>query len=376
MRKALFPLLAVLLGIGLPYMTIEGIYAVARGPRATTSLTYDLYRRWFVDPRVPAFDPHDPTTRVVTEASQFEAMMDLFRANEVGIGNSPFTRLKNERVAINTEENGCKVQKPNLHKIMAFLRSNVFNPFDQLTYFYDAARQLPPELAGFLDRYGFRRVSFTTNPQGERLTLPIVSSHDKVLVAGDSVANGVMLDDTETIASQLQALDPARQYINLGISGAGTADIHCALDKAAQRYGGHIRELVYVLCENDFETATPQTMIDRLADLRREQGIERVVLVYVPFIYNVVPELTRIRGHSHYNFPTFREEKSEVLGRAAEAGFRTIDYIDITNAEALRGGSQYAPLALYLDHTHLSPPGVQRLLPLVRNHGDQPATSR
>lgn len=302
--------------------------------------------------------------------------MDLFKANEIGIGNSPFIELKNDRVSINTEENGCKAQKPNLRKTMTFVRSNVFNPFDQLTFFYDTGRQLPPELDAFLERYGFRLVRFTTNPLGERLALPVVSSRDKVLVVGDSVANGVMLDDSETIASQLQGRDPARQYVNLGISGAGTVDIQCALQKAARRYGGQIRELIYVLCENDFEAATPQEMIDPLVELSREQDIGSVVLVYVPFIYNAVPELTRVRGHLQYDFPTFREEKKEVLRRAAEAGFRTIDYIDITNAEAQRGGSQYAPLALYLDHTHLSPVGVKRLLPFLQERGDQPATSR
>lgn len=356
----------VTLGAGLPYLALEGLYAVSRGPRAGTSLTYDLYRHWFVDLVVPPFDPRDPTTRVITDASQIEAIMDLLKANDVGIGNSPFRELKNPRVAINYDDNGCKRQKPNLRKTMAFLRSNAFNPFDQLTFFYDAERRLPPELQEFLDRYGFRRVRFSTNPHGERLTLPVVSSRSKVLVAGDSVANGVMLDDTETIASRLQALNPARQYINLGISGAGTPDIHCALDRALRRYGGQVRELIYVLCENDFETAAPRTMIDYLADIRQRQALERVVVVYVPFIYNAVPEVTRVRGHSHYNFPTFREEKKEALARAAAAGFEVVDYIDIVNAEALRGGSQYAPLALYLDHTHFSPLGIDRLLPHLR----------
>jgi len=366
MRKAFFAAIAVLLGLALPYLLLEGVYAVSRGPRASTSLTYDLYRRWFVDLVVPPFDPRDPTTRVIADASQIEVIIGLLQASGVGIGNSPFRELKNPRVAINTEENGCKVQKPNLRKTMAFLRSNAFNPFDQPTFFYDVERHLPAELAAFLERYGFRRVRFSTNPYGERLTLPVVSSRDKVLIAGDSVANGVMLDDTETIASRLQALDPARQYVNLGISGAGTPDIHCALDRAVRRYGGQIREMIYVLCENDFETATPRTMIDRLVDLQRAQNIDRVVVVYVPFIYNAVPEVTRIRGHSHYNFPTFREEKKEVLARATAAGFEVVDYIDVINAEAERGGSQYAPLALYLDHTHFSPRGVDRLLPYLR----------
>lgn len=363
MRRIGFPLLALLIGVGLPYLVVEGIYSLSHGRRAATSLTYDLYRRWFLDHRVAPFDPHDPTTRVITDPSQFEAMMDLFKANGVGIGNSPFDELKSDAVAINTEEDGCKVQKPNLRKTMWFLRSNIFNPFDQMTFFYDSERQLPQPLVEFLDRYGFRPVRLTTNPYGERLTMPIVSSSTKVLVAGDSVANGVMLDNTETIASLLQARDPGRQYVNLGISGATTTDIQCALEKAAKRYAGQINELIYVLCENDFQASTPEKMMSWLIAFRQSQAIARVVLLYVPFIYNVTPEVTRIPGHSHYNFPTFREEKKDVLARAKEAGFAVIDYGAIAQAEARQGASQFAPLALYLDHTHPSPAGVSRLLP-------------
>ena len=372
MRKVVFLLLAILIGFGLPYVAIEGVHSLSHGRRASTSLTYDLYRRWFLDRRIPEFDPNDPTTRVITDPSQFEAMMDLFKANDIGIGNSPFRELKNKKVAINTEADGCKMQKPDLRKTMAFLRSHVFNPFDQPTFFYDAERTLPLELEEFLHRYGFRRVRFTTNAYGERLTLPSVSSDDKVLVAGDSVANGVMLDDTETIASRLQALDPARQYINLGISGAGTADIQCALEKAVKRYAGQIREVIYVLCENDFETAGPEEMVAWLDDFRKQQAIEHVVFVYVPFIYNVAPEVTRIPGHSHYSFPTFREEKAKVLAAARGAGFDVVDYVEITRAEAARVGSQFGALGLYLDHTHLSPPGVERLLPVLRRVAHAP----
>lgn len=363
MRKVLFPLLAALLGIGLPYLLIEGIYSLSHGGRAGTSLTYDLYRRWFLDHRVAPFDSQDAMSRVITDPSQFEAMMDVFKANGVAIGNSPFDELKSDAVSINSEENGCKIQKPNLRKAMWFVRSNIYNPFDQLTFFYDADRQLPQELVDFLDRYGFRKVQLTTNPYGERRTLPVVTSSVKVLVAGDSVADGVMLDDGETIASVLQARDPARQYVNLGISGAATADIQCALERAAKRYDGQIGELIYVLCENDFEASTPKAMMNWLAEFRGRQKIARVVVLYVPFIYNIAPEITRVPGHSHYDFPTFHEERKDIKALARGAGFVFIDYAQIARDEAREGASQYAPLALYLDHTHLSPPGVRRLLP-------------
>jgi hypothetical protein len=118
MRKVLFPLLAILLGVGLPYLIVEGVYSVSRGKRPGTSLTYRLYQRLLHSGPPAPFDPHDQTSRVITDPLQFEAMMDVFKANGVGIGNSPFAELKTEAVNVNTEEDGGKVQKPNLRKTL------------------------------------------------------------------------------------------------------------------------------------------------------------------------------------------------------------------------------------------------------------------
>ncbi len=155
--------------------------------------------------------------------------------------------------------------------------------------------------------------------------------------------------------------------MNLGVSGAAAADVGCALGKAAERYHGQIRELIYVFSENDFAApgpyAEPDDLIAWLADFQARETIERVVLLYVPYIYNSVPEITRIRGHSHRNFPTPRAEKRRLLSLADAAGFGVIDFIDVANEQRERAASQFAPLALYLDHSHLSRLGVELLRP-------------
>jgi hypothetical protein len=367
LKKVLFRTVALLVGLMVPYLIAEGVYSVAKGPVASTSLAYDTYATWFLDHKVPPYDPNDPTTQVITSLSQFKSHMNAFKAERIGIGNSPFHELKTTEVALNDEENGCKVQKPDLRKTVAYVKSNLFNPFDQITYFHDADQQLSPELAQFFERYQFRPVRHTTNEHGERLTLPAVESSDKVLVAGDSVANGVMLDDSETIASQLQATDPTRQYVNLGISGATSSDIQCALEKAATRYAGHVRELIYVFCENDFIESnaygTPEGLIAWLVDFKNRVGIDRVILQYAPYIYNIVPQVTRVRGNPRRNFPTFRDKKRRLLRAARDAGFGVIDYVDVAKAEEEAVGSQFASLALFVDHAHLSRVGIQRLLP-------------
>ena len=366
-KRLLFPLLAILLAGGIPYLVVEGVWALARGEQAGTSLAHDLYARWFVDRRVLPYDPHDALTRAVTDPRQFTAILDLLEANYVGMGNSPFTQLKSDAVAINTEDGDCLVQKPGLRKTMSSLRSNVFNPFDQPTYFHDAERTMPPELARFFERYGFRRVQLTTNAEGERVTLPAVVAPDVVLIAGDSVANGAMLDDSETLSSRLQRDDGTRQYVNLGIGGAAPSDIECALERAARRYTGRMRELIYVFCENDFKKATAEDVVAWLVAFKEREHIDRVVLVYAPYIYNVLPEVTRVAGHTQYDFPTYREEKRALLGAARAAGFATIDYLDITTAAQYEQRTLFAALSLYVDQVHPSPAGVDRLVAAYRH---------
>jgi hypothetical protein len=372
-KKAFFLFTLVVLAVAVPWLLAEGVYSVTRGAQAETSFGYALFSRWLWDGKVADFDAHDPNTRVVQRLEQIEQLVPALRANGVGMGNSPFKELKTEEAGVNREDGGCLEQKPNQRKVMSFLRSILFNPFDQATYFHDRERTLPPELETFFSRYGFRNVRFSTNELGERITLPAVASRHKVLIAGDSVANGVLLDDAETVASQLQALDSERQYINLGVARAASADIVCLLDRAAERYRGTIERLIYVFCENDFAPGepygSPQELVRWLTDYQRRQSVAEVTLVYVPYIYNVVPEVTRIRGHSHFHFPTYGEEKRRLLELAKDAGFGVIDFFEIADREAEAVGSQFAPLALYLDHTHLSALGVRRLTPSLAPSG-------
>jgi hypothetical protein len=370
--KWLFPAVAVVLWLGLTYVVLEGAYSLLGGREMRTSLTYSIYENWFIPPKDLSADPFDASSRTIQDSLQLTSQFEDFKAHGVALGNSPFDELKSARVYINAEEDGCKVQKPNIRKTVSYLRSNLFNPFDQLTYFHDADEPLSPALQEFFSRFQFRQVSHSSNEYGERLTLPVVESDAKVLIAGDSVANGVMLDDDETLASQLQASDHDHQYVNLGISGAKTADIFCALEKAAERYSGEIRALIYVFCENDFldgdRSRPADGVIDGIAAYQRRENIETIILVYSPYIYNVVPEVTRVRGHSHSDFPTHGAEKRRLLTLAREAGFAVVDYFDLATEEQETVASQFAPLALYVDHAHHSRYGVSRLVLALRPH--------
>lgn len=364
--RSWFPALAAVLAGALSWLLAEGVHSVMGGAQAETSLAYALYARVVAPVPASQADPLDATTAMIANLGTIEEMLPRMKESGIGLGNSPFSELKTEATSMNSDLGECREQKPDLHKIVGFLRTNLFNPFDQMTFFHDAGRVLPPELEAFLQRYAFRRVRHTTNGFGERITLPAVESPRKVLVAGDSVANGSMLDDTETLASQLQARDSGRQYVNLGIAGAKAADIACALERAAERYRGQIDELVYVLCENDWlpgaKYGTPDELADWIEAFRRKEEIRAVSLVYVPYIYNTAPELTRLRGHLFHDFPANHDEKHRILERSAAAGYRVVDYLEITNAERERLATQFATLALYVDHAHPSRTGVERIV--------------
>jgi hypothetical protein len=257
-----------------------------------------------------------------------------------------------------------------MHKTLTQLRTNVFNPLDPPVMFYDSERRLDSEIEKLVRTYGVRGVTFTTNAQGERVTVPAVTSDRKVIVAGDSVAVGAMVDDAETISSQLQALDPTRQYINIGIGSAKAADIVCALNRAAQRYRGQIVELIYVYCENDFRPGfpygSPQEVIGWLRDYAKAQGIPKVTVVYAPYIYNIVPQLTRFRGYDGERHATRAKERAELSELVHDAEFRYFDISDLGLEEIDRVKTQFAALSVFSDHLHLSPYGTARLVERLR----------
>lgn len=347
------------------YVLGEGVYSLARGARFHQSLAGRLIETLHAaDPRA-GLAPDDPNARVIYAESEFDAVLDALRRDAVGLGNSPFKELVSDAASVNFVVDGCLQQRPNLRKEMTYLRTRLFNPFDQVTAFYDADRTLSPEVRAFLDRYGFRRIAHTTNAYGERVTLPAVASPDKVLIAGDSVANGAMVDDRDTLSSQLQARDPARQYVNLGIGSAAASDVACALRRSAPRYAGQIRELIYVYCENDFAAGeplgTPEDVVDWLTRFAAAERVGRVTVVYSPYLYNVAPQLTRLRGQKGFAFPFHAEEKRRLAAAAQLAGFAWLDVVEIAQAEAEAAGTQFAPLALYVDHAHYSPLGLRRI---------------
>ena len=344
----------------------EGVYALVRGDHMDTSLTSKAY--YLVTQGMPGLKSEqslDVYAPLITHPEAFDQLLDVFEADGVALGNSQYEQLRTDRAEMNTITDGCKVQKQNLDKEMTYLRAGLYEPFSLVTAFYDYGKQLHPEVRAFIDRYATRKIRHRTNDRGERLTLPAVVAGDKVIVAGDSVANGAMLNDDETLASRLQTRDPSRQYVNIGIGGADADDIACALERAAKRYPGQIRELIYIYCENDFKDdkpmGTPEEVIAGLQQYVKARGIDRVTVLYAPYIYNVVPYLTRFRGYRGGDFDTHKSERERLIQLTKNAGFDFFDMTELALREIDITGTAFAALSLYVDHAHWSPTGTAKM---------------
>lgn len=364
MKKFLLSAVIFAVVAALTLTLLEGIYSLAKTRKPHLSVTYQALTRLDLTGG-NAGGAEAPYAEYFSDPAALSAMIPLMRDAAVGLGNTPFADTMNA-AAVNVAEGDCTALKPNLRKTAFYLRTSAFNPLDPPSVFHDVDARLDPRLAEFLDRYGNRRTSLTTNAAGERITLPVVDQPRKVLVAGDSIAFGAMINDDETISSQMQARDGTRQYVNLGIAGIDAEAIICRLEQAAGRYKGAIDELVYVYCENDFKPGraygTPDQVIAWLQEFAAREGIARVTVVFSPYIYLIAPEITRFAGYIGATYPNHTRERADLARAVRAAGIGWIDIGDIAREAVEQERTQFGFFRLFVDHNHLSPEGTRRLV--------------
>jgi len=357
----------------LTYLVGEGIYSLSRGNQPGWSLGHLLYQRVVETTSVPGGTPDGRNAQVIHHESQFYDLMEDFIHDGVAIGNSPFHELKKNKAAVNKPTGKCPDQKPNLNKTFTYLRTLLFEPFNPPLMYFDTERELAPAVRKFADTYGMRPIVHRTNDQGERLTLPYVDSDRKAIVAGDSVANGVGIMDSETISSQLQLRDRTLQYVNIGQGGATGEEILCKLGAAGERYDGQIHKLVYVYCENDLREdepyGQPEEVIAWIQEFARDQGIDDIVIVFSPYVFNVFPEITRIPGTRGWDHKYRSEKKQQLKQLTLDAGYQWIDVADLAIQAQDDGKSVFAGLSLFVDLLHLSPLGTEKLAKEILPNG-------
>ncbi len=239
---------------------------------------------------------------------------------------------------------------------------------------YDIGSTLPENLKAWLKASTALSYDYTTDDSGRRVTLPSVSANEKVVIVGDSVAFGVGVNDSETMASQLQArLGKSRQVVNLGVGGYTAEQAYLTAMQSPDAKKGNI--LVYIACQNDFfqekinfNIASMVEWMKKFAGLKQSGHYREVMIVlesYQEFSF-------------HHFLKRWPDEAVQTMAKGfavfdtlpAQFGFIGMNWNEMLKAFNVERKSLFASFALYADHAHLSPEGnrylaleIYRLLP-------------
>ncbi|QIG49586.1 hypothetical protein G5V57_18850 [Nordella sp. HKS 07] len=303
---------------------------------------------------------------VVTDESQIAPLIPKLVDASIGLLNSPYPETRTDHSRLTERVAECETPRANLNETVFFLRANLFEPLAPIAIHHPRDAKLPAELATFFQDYGGAAHSLTTNARGERTTLPILDSPRKVLVTGDSAAFGTLVDDARTLPSRLQARDLARQYVNLGIPDASAQQILCNLTEATSRYRGQVDEIVYFFSEDDFAPTerfgSANEAVAAIRELVQKESITKVTLVYLPTLYNIVPELTRYRGYAGERAPNPQGDRELLKKLVLEAGFKWLDMGEIAMERARAQSSSFAVFVNFADPKNLSAQGIDNLV--------------
>jgi hypothetical protein len=342
-------------------LCVEGALSIARWKHTDRSIVYDSYQLINHSLATPSL-----SNLPLAGRDEIESLIPTMIQAGLGMGNTPYKELVTNRAAINEiGPDGCQSPKANLHKTTTYIRTVDYDLFDPPSLFFDRGVDLGDSLSQFVRKYSINMSDFSTNSDRERITFPIVTSPRKILVAGDSVAVGAMIGDNDTISSQMQSRDGNSQYINLGVNGAPAEQIICRLESAGIRYNKDIVHIIYIYSENDFDPQSPYGRPDEVvAWLKRfttNQNNAKVTVVFAPYIYNIIPNLTRFPGSRGAEHKTFVEERDALRRETLQAGFGYVSIEEIALKESLDQQTDFAAFALFVDHAHLSKYGVSKL---------------
>ncbi len=225
---------------------------------------------------------------------------------------------------------------------------------------------LTPSVARYLresSRFAYRH---RTGPDRRRLTLPPVDAAREILVAGDSVAFGVGVDDDSTVASLLQAeLGSSVRVVNAGVGGYTGRQVLQAVEALAGER--EFEALVYLSSQNDFMEDSARTYSDAADEVLagmgrvRERFSGRVVALIVSYLEFPMSDLFLAEGWTRDEIRKSRELYAALPAFAARYGIEYVDWLALARDENRRGGSIFAAFALYFDHGHLSRHGSQRV---------------
>jgi hypothetical protein len=362
MRKTILIISGYAAFVLLALLCLEGALSIARWKHADRSIVYDGYQLINRSLAAPS-----PSNHPLAGRDEIESLIPTMIQAGLGMGNTPYNELVTDQAAINeVGPDGCQSPKANLRKTTTYIRTVDYDLFDPPSLFFDRGVNLGNLLSQFVRKYSINMSDFSTNNDRERITFPILISQRKVLVAGDSVAVGAMIGDIDTISSQMQSRDVNSQYINLGVNGAPAEQIICRLKSAGIRYNQNIVHIIYIYSENDFDAQKPYgkpvEVIAWLKTFATDQNKAKVTIVFAPYIYNIIPNLTRFPGSRGAEHKTFAAESDALKQETLKAGFDYVSIGEMASKEAVSQQTDFAAFGLFVDHAHLSKYGVSKLV--------------
>lgn len=348
--------LLVLVSCCIFYLALEGAYCLARGAKPGVSLSYTFYaERLAPRQRIEALADYLQSRREIEE--RHAALLE----NRIVLGNTPYDDLATAeaRVTLDDPETGLRF-KPNLTVRSSHLRSRIFKALDPVSYSYIVSPGSEPELPirDFLERYRFREVSWSTDANGFRTTLPLVDSDRVIALIGSSPCVGLFLEDDETLASILQRRQRTLRFVNACVNTTWVEDHAAMTRELVSMFSDRLDGAVYTLNQKNYETVEAALgALDGISDLLDGVGAEYRVFVYFHYIYETMPDIMRKRRDLGELF----SDKARILERARERGFFVVDLYDVVAEYREEQGSLFAGMALYVDHGHLSRRGNQVL---------------
>jgi lysophospholipase L1-like esterase len=308
----------------------------------------------------------------ILHREQIEEQFPLFLENRVAFGNTPFKELlTTDNQTLIKNENGFLINRPNDKFYTGFLRSLIFKEWDPIVIKQFAEyRQKDVGIEKFIQQYCLSLQKVTIEESGSRLTIPKSNANCIVLVIGDSVAFGSLLNDEDTLASQLQTQLPNLKFVNAGVARAGARDNAQQLARRLQEFGHRVVAVIYVHCENDFSKQdTPDTIVSGIVDVLNAHDIKTRIFVYQQYIYRTMPDL--LRPENPKLLKGFFDLKRETIRLAKRNQFQVVDFYDLVDAYRRELGTPLAGFGLYVDHAHFSKLGTKhvadKILPYLTN---------
>jgi len=302
----------------------------------------------------------------INKKSQFEDHLPFFIEDRIAFGNTPFEELRSDEAkAVFEDEDGILHNKPNQRFSVAFIKSRIFNAWDSPLYKdMDLAKPNSRKTQDFLRQYGLVEKINTIDANGDRVTVPESSAEDIILVVGDSVAYGAGVGDDETLSSCLQLRYPDFRFVNVGVPGCGLRDSLARVRARLELFKGRVKGLIYVHCENDFnEETSPEFIVNELSDLIEKNKIPYKSFIYTYYIYRAFPDV--VRFSDELELREYFKLKKDLVSHAEKRGLPVIDTWQMMSDYRHREGTPFSGLSLYVDHTHFSRLGHEKVADLI-----------